>query len=590
MVQLLPAESLQEIFKSFKDDKKTLHSCLLVNKFWASCVVSFLWSRPFELLTRPSGKLIETYTKFFDKDSLKILSSCGVTIIPTRKPMLFDYPLFIKSLQYDCIYDFSSVWFQEGYNKGIQKCYAGFEKTNLLRIFVKELFKLMFSRNSSIEDLSFNVIRFLDAPDIAGSRLVSRFRPYRDASYVKRALEYLSLFEEDIIEILSFEDSRFSLKKLQILECGANRNDIIILDTFRNLTKSINTLKFNFASELRNQNVHDDAKIINSITSLIKEQRCLRKVSIRHGTQHVLGLIEALEYHVNNLTELSFDKIDFNIIPTAEKIFLTISLCENLKKLVITNCQGISNEIILPLGNATFNNLETLIFTKTHNPIDDIFRAFLIGVPRQNHTVPLTLEPLKNLISTNVNLRVLRLGRNLLYSRDLPNDFVFSTNYPPKDVMNSASLCCRNLTLIEIHIRREILPQVLQILGSNCQINRFIFSAEMELVDDERFWRNLSTTLPIGLKDLTISIGPVFWLIVLHWLFEKMKCKLEILQFPLSTFIDDEYLCIITQYAKIMGGFLKRLALHNSNRVTQKGLSNALLEIENISNTGEYHY
>ncbi|CAB4387589.1 unnamed protein product [Rhizophagus irregularis] len=447
----------------------------------------------------------------------------------------------------------------------------------------------MFSKFSSIEDLSFNVIRFLDAPDIAGSRLVSRFRPYRDASYVKRALEYLSLFEEDIIEILSFEDSKISLKRLQTLECGANRNDIVILDTFRNLTRSINTLKFNFASELSNHNVYDDANIICSITNLIKEQRYIKKVSIRHGTQHVFGLVTALECHVNNLTELSFDKIDFNIIPTAEKIFSIISLCENLKKLVVTNCEGITNEIILPLGNATFINLETLIFTKTHNPIDDIFRAFLIGVPRQNNITPLTLEPLKNLISTNGNLKVLRLGRNLLYSRDLPNDFVFSTTYPPVDVMESATSCCRNLTLIEIHIRREILPQVLKVLESNCQLNRLIFSAEMELVDDERFWRKLSTSLPISLKDLTISIGPVFWLMVLHWLFENMKCKLEILQFPLSIFIDDEYLCIITQYAKLMGS-LKRLALHNSNRITQKGLSKALLVIETITNTGEYNY
>ncbi|GES98967.1 hypothetical protein GLOIN_2v1587307 [Rhizophagus clarus] len=570
MAQLLPAETLQEIFKYFKDDIKTLHSCIFVNKFWAKCVVFSLWSRPFELLGRPSGKLIDTYTKFFDKDSQKILSSYGIIIEQPNKPMLFDYPLFIKSLQYDYVYDYSSLWFQEGYNKGTQKCYAGFEKTNILRVFVKELFKLMFSKNSNIEDLSFNVIRFLDAPDIAGSRLVSRFRPYRDASYAKRALEYLSLFEDDIVEILSFEDSKISLKKLQALECGANRNDIIILDTFRNLTRSINTLRFNFASELRNHNVHDDDKIISSITNLIKEQRCLKKVSIRHGTQHVLGLITALECHVDNLTELSFDKIDFNIIPTAEKIFSTISLCENLKKLVVTNCQGITNEIILPL--------------------DDIFRAFLIGVPRQNNNVPLTLEPLKNLISTNRNLKVLRLGRNLLYSRDLPNDFVFSTTYPPKDVMDSASLCCRGLTLIEIHIRREILPQVLKVLELNCQLNRFIFSAEMDLVDDEHFWRKLSTSLPVNLKDLTISIGPVFWLIVLHWLFENMKCKLEILQFPLSIFIDDEYLCIITQYAKLMGGYLKRLALHNSNRVTQKGLSIALHVIENITNTGEYNY
>ncbi|RIA87253.1 hypothetical protein C1645_777715 [Glomus cerebriforme] len=591
MVQSLPPESLQGIFKFFKDDKKTLHSCLLVNKFWSQCAVPFLWNRPFELSSKPTGKIIETYSKFFDKESQKILSSYGIFINPIIKPNLFDYPIFIKSLQYNYIYDFSSVWLQEGHDKGQQKCYSGFEKTNLLRIFVKELFKLFFSKKSIIEDLSFNVIRFLDAPDIAGSRLVSRFRPYRDASYIKRALEYLSLFEEDIIEILSYENSKISLNHLQKLECGANRNDVIIMNIFRNLTKSINTLKFNFASELRNNNGLDDQNIMNTMKNLIIEQKYLKSVSIRHGSQHVPELINSLEFHVMNLTELSFDKIDFNVIPSAEKIFFTISLCKNLEKLVVSNCQGITNEIILPLGNTTFTNLETLIFTKVHNPIDDIFRAFLTGIPRNNHHIQLTLEPLTNLImGTNGNLKILRLGRNLLYSRDLPNDFVFTTTYPPIDVMNAVSLNCNNLTIFEIHIRREILPHVIKLLESTNQLIRFIFSAEMDLVDDEGFWKNLSNILPIGLKDLTISIGPVFWLVVLYWLFDNMKCKLEILQFPLSIFIDDEYLCIITQYAKLMGGTLKRLALHNSNKVTEKGLSKALLVIENITNTGEYNH
>ena len=50
-----------------------------------------------------------------------------------------------------------------------------------------------------------------------------------------------------------------------------------------------------------------------------------------------------------------------------------------------------------------------------------------------------------------------------------------------------------------------------------------MFSADLELVDDEYFWKNLSDVLRVSLKDLTISIGPVFWLEVLHWLFENMK-------------------------------------------------------------------
>jgi hypothetical protein len=585
MVKLLPPECLLTIFKYFKDDKKTLHSCLLVDRYWSSCVVPLLWNHPFELSKRPSSKLIETYSKFFDKESQELLLSRGILIKPIRKSTIFDYPRFIRSLQYNYVYEFSSVWLQEGQSKGHQKYFTGLETTKMLRIFVKELFKLFFNKNPVIESLSFNVVRFLEAPDIAGSRLVNRFRPYRDVSYTKRAFEYISSFGEDLIEILSYEDSKSSLNNLQILEFGANKYDIIIMKLFKDLIKTVDTLKFNFTPELRNS----ESEVCEMMQNLVKESIYLKKVSIRYGSQHVPGMISALNFHVHNLTELSFEKIDFNAIPSPETIFSTISLCVNLEKLIISNCQGVNNEVISPLSNATFRCLETLIFTKIHNPINDIFRAVLAGLPR-NQNNPVSLEPLTNVISsTNGNLKVLLLGRNLLYSRDLPDEFVVTTTYPPEDVMDAISLSCHNLTIFEIHIRSDILPQVFTILESTYQLDRFMFSAELELVDDEYFWRNLSDVLPVSLKDLTISIGPVFWLEVLHWLFENMKCKLEVLQFPLSVFMDDEYLCIIAQYAKLLGGTIKILALNNSNKITQKGLSYALRVIEDITNTGEYN-
>src|SRR5436189_127959 len=145
MVRLLPPECLQEIFKSVKDDKNTLHSCLLVDRYWSSCAVPLLWSRPFELSKKPSSKLIQTYSKFFDNESKTILSSNGILIKPSRKQSTFDYPRFIKSLQYHHLYDSSSEWLRERQCKDHhQKHFAGFEATVMCRIFVKELFKLFF--------------------------------------------------------------------------------------------------------------------------------------------------------------------------------------------------------------------------------------------------------------------------------------------------------------------------------------------------------------------------------------------------------------------------------------------------------------
>ncbi|CAG8508430.1 3505_t:CDS:2 [Funneliformis mosseae] len=582
MLPFLPPECLQTIFKLLKDDKKSLHSCLFVNKYWCSCVVPTLWSRPFELVSRPSGRLIETYTNFFNEKSKELLSSHHIIIKPTSKPIVFDYPRFIRSIRYHNVYDFSSVWLHEAVCRGQQKHSSSFDRTNILRAFSKELIKLFLHKNSAVEDLSFNVVRFLIVPDLSGNSLIHRFGPPREPSYVKRALEYLSPFEEDLLDIIW--STKTFLTNLQKLELGANKNDDSIMKILRNVTKNLETLEFNFSSELRDHNDEEDPGITVMMQDLIEGQNCLKKVGISQGSHHIPGLIKALKCHVNTLTEISFEKINFDSITSAQETFEMISSCYNLEKLVISDCQGLTNDVIASLNTAIFVNLKTLIFTKFHNPIDDIFRAFITGMPQTVNADQETMEPLANLISgTNESLQILRFGRSSLYGRELPYDFGWGTNFPPEKIMDVISLSCPNLTLFEIHIRRKILPQVLNLLKSTNQLSRFIFSAELDLVDEEDFWRDLSMHIPVSLQDLTISIGPVFWLVVLHWLFENVNCNLEILQFPISTFIDDEYLCIIAQYAKRMGT-MKRLALSTGTKITPKGLSNALRVIEDITN------
>src|SRR4051794_22775605 len=46
----LPADCLEEIFNELLTDKKTLFSCLLVNRLWCETVVDKLWQQPFRLL------------------------------------------------------------------------------------------------------------------------------------------------------------------------------------------------------------------------------------------------------------------------------------------------------------------------------------------------------------------------------------------------------------------------------------------------------------------------------------------------------------------------------------------------------------
>ncbi|RIA90413.1 hypothetical protein C1645_876109 [Glomus cerebriforme] len=71
MVVPIPAECLQEIFEHLQDDELSLHSILLVNRFWCKNVLPILWRQPFYLCARKgaSPKLVETYIQCMDNES-----------------------------------------------------------------------------------------------------------------------------------------------------------------------------------------------------------------------------------------------------------------------------------------------------------------------------------------------------------------------------------------------------------------------------------------------------------------------------------------------------------------------------------------
>src|ERR1043166_2223161 len=84
-----------------------LHSCLLVNKFWANVVVPIFWEAPFRNIYDfiPSFKIITTYIACLSDESKEILSKeynrKYKQLSETTKMPFFDYPSFLTELQYD---------------------------------------------------------------------------------------------------------------------------------------------------------------------------------------------------------------------------------------------------------------------------------------------------------------------------------------------------------------------------------------------------------------------------------------------------------------------------------------------------------
>src|ERR1044072_8842630 len=114
MATIIPTESLEQILDHFKDDKATLHSCVLVNRFWCSTASSILYRHPFQFLSNPSPKLIRTLISCLSQSSKESLIQARINpeILNFPSPRL-PYPSFLRHLNYESIYNSIYEWFNE---------------------------------------------------------------------------------------------------------------------------------------------------------------------------------------------------------------------------------------------------------------------------------------------------------------------------------------------------------------------------------------------------------------------------------------------------------------------------------------------
>src|ERR1051326_8885578 len=88
----LPADCLYEIFTLLKDDKKSLHSCVLVNRLWCETAMPYLWSQPFQQSTPPPASLINNFIACLSDDEKAELVQAGIKIPAVfKRPPTFNY-------------------------------------------------------------------------------------------------------------------------------------------------------------------------------------------------------------------------------------------------------------------------------------------------------------------------------------------------------------------------------------------------------------------------------------------------------------------------------------------------------------------
>src|SRR5436305_14092701 len=94
----LPADCLNGVFENLKDDKITLHSCLLVNRLWCKISIRILWrdiwsfNYPYYRRYEVTSAMLSTLISCLPNESKELLHKNEIFIsTPTSKPPLFNY-------------------------------------------------------------------------------------------------------------------------------------------------------------------------------------------------------------------------------------------------------------------------------------------------------------------------------------------------------------------------------------------------------------------------------------------------------------------------------------------------------------------
>ncbi|CAB4398341.1 uncharacterized protein OCT59_028305 [Rhizophagus irregularis] len=111
LIFMLP-ETMCPILDYIRYDRKSLYSCMFVNRTWCSLTTPILWRAPFK---ESRSSLITTFIRCLDRTSKgKLRLFDGFPLEALKKPT-FNYMHYIHELQYPTLYDSVKTWCDENY-------------------------------------------------------------------------------------------------------------------------------------------------------------------------------------------------------------------------------------------------------------------------------------------------------------------------------------------------------------------------------------------------------------------------------------------------------------------------------------------
>ncbi|PKY28057.1 hypothetical protein RhiirB3_529618 [Rhizophagus irregularis] len=298
-------ELTNEIIQHFRKDFSTLHSCILVNRFWCRLAIPLLWESPFSIPTR-NCHYIEVYLRHLNDEGKAKFNEYGINNDLLSSNTLFNYPSFIKHLNISSIYFSIKEWVGTLVIKNNEK---------LEKLVYRSLFEV-FLENEEILN-SFEIVMFMNIVNFNDTMELILQNP--NFIYNIRNLKFhtYNISFQNIVPFLKFLCSNCNL---------------------------ITSLHFYFYFAL--SNINDFSLIEKYLSQIIMSQHNLKIISF--------GSSNAILYHPflslknsncsNTLNTIIFDNIDFkNIITILKKVFDHLNVLDSIH---ILYCDSLNSDFV----------------------------------------------------------------------------------------------------------------------------------------------------------------------------------------------------------------------------------------------------
>ncbi|CAG8507337.1 12585_t:CDS:1 [Acaulospora morrowiae] len=389
-IMSLPSEIFDEVFRHLKFDKRSLYSCLLVNRFWCRKVVPLIWRRPMPYNRKKNNNHVDVgvFIPYFNEDERIGIIKGGITI-PDRPRPFFNYAQFLHILDIEGIEKAAKDWLAK-VAKGKQG--ANSDTTRSDEIIVTNITIDRMSENSTTNAMVASLLKMFMRCAINLKYLVlNPFGGYRDIPDSK-------IFIEGRPGLTNLRKFKIRFNSLSVIRPEHRKNIFELLNALPNVCTGIHHLDI---TRVRVSNP-DVARMVGGV---IRSQQQLFYCRFCRIDGDVDSLISMLRYQVNNLITVVFDDTDLDGVSLEP-----LAQCVKLEALIFRKCRNVNLEKWQILINAPFK-LKLLHLSDLNDLDPDVTKAIIekagdnlekIGI--EMRVVPSNLEGLEAIMSNCPNV------------------------------------------------------------------------------------------------------------------------------------------------------------------------------------------